>query len=103
MLDRTTKLMLALIILGLWGLLLRPVFTPLPTQAQQSQPLQLTAPVLAINPNTGVLYLAPADGNLYLFDPNTLQLRARAVYVPASVVARTGQRIPPTFTNPPLQ
>jgi hypothetical protein len=100
MIDRTTKLMLALIILGLWGLLLRPVFMPVPTQAQQSQPLQLTAPVLTINPNTGVLYLAPVDGNLYLFDPNTLQLRARAVYIPASVVPRTGQRIPPTFTNP---
>ena len=101
MLDRTTKLMLALIILGLWGLLLRPVFSPIPTQAQQTQQaLQLTAPVLAINPNTGVLYLAPADGNLYLFDPNTLQLRARAVYNPAAVVPRTGQRIPPTFTNP---
>ncbi len=98
MLDRSTKLMLALIILGLWGLLLRPVFSPIPTQAQQA--LQLTAPVLAINPNTGVLYLAPADGNLYLFDPNTLQLRARAVYNPAAVVPRTGQRIPPTFTNP---
>ena len=48
MLDRTTKLMLALIILGLWGLLLRPAFMPVPIQAQQSQPLQLTAPVLTI-------------------------------------------------------
>ena len=37
MIDRTTKLMLALIILGLWGLLLRPVFSPIPTQAQQSR------------------------------------------------------------------
>jgi hypothetical protein len=100
MLDRTTKLMLALIILGLWGLLLRPVFLAVPTQAQQSQTLQFATPVLMVNPNTGGVYLAPTDGNLYLFDPLTLQLRARAVYNPASVVTRTGQRIPPTFTNP---
>jgi|SRR5437899_2747824 len=102
MLDRTTKILLTLIVLGLWGLLLRPVFTPIPAGAQQANQLQLTAPMLTLNPVSGVLYLAPPDGNVYLFDPNTLELRARAVYAPASINPKTKQTKPATFTNPAL-
>jgi hypothetical protein len=34
MADRTTKFLLVVIALALWGLLLRPAATPIPTQAQ---------------------------------------------------------------------
>gem|GEM_PF-5124001 len=32
--DRSTKLLLTLLVIGLWGLLLRPYVTPTPVQAQ---------------------------------------------------------------------
>jgi hypothetical protein len=102
MLDRTTKLLLALLVLGIWALLLRPALTPVPVRAQQASTLSFPGPMLTINPVSGVLYLAPPDGNVYLFDPNTLQLRARAVYVPPTFVPKTGRQEPATFVNPAL-
>jgi hypothetical protein len=33
--DRTTKVLLALLVIGVWGLLLRPLLTAAPAQAQQ--------------------------------------------------------------------
>src|SRR5690349_15250458 len=86
MIDRTTKLLLGVIGLALWGLLLRPVITPLTTHAQDgilvagsSVTNPVFPPALVVNPANGGLYLAATDGNLYLFDANTLVLRARAV------------------------
>ncbi len=35
--DRTTKVLLALLVAGVWALLLRPLFVASPAQAQQSQ------------------------------------------------------------------
>ena len=102
MLDRTTKILLALLVLGVWGLLLRPALTPVPVHAQQASTLSFPGPMLTINPVSGVLYLAPSDGNVYLFDPNTLQLRARAVYVPPTFDPKTDQDKPATFANPAL-
>jgi hypothetical protein len=34
MMDRTTKFLLVAVAVALWGLLLRPAFTPIPAQAQ---------------------------------------------------------------------
>jgi hypothetical protein len=84
MFDRTTKLLLALIVLALWGLLLRPALSPLATHAQDTivtQPFasQVVAPALTVNPGSNSLYLASTDGSVYLFDATTLQLRARAI------------------------
>src|SRR5437763_1880624 len=63
MIDRTTKLLLALIVLALWALLLRPVLTPVPTQAA-AQPkvmplssVRFSAPVMLIHPTNGHLYV----------------------------------------------
>jgi len=99
MFDRTTKLLLALIVLGLWGMLLRPVFAPVRARAQDEGTLQVTSPVLAIHPNTGMVYLASREGNLYLFDPNTLQLRAQAIYKLGLEDNRSAEDRARTFIN----
>ena len=39
MIDRTTKTLLVLIAVALWGILLRPLFTPVAVRAEQSVPL----------------------------------------------------------------
>jgi hypothetical protein len=39
--DRTTKLLLFCIALALWGLLMRPTFTPMPVKAEGSSSGQL--------------------------------------------------------------
>jgi hypothetical protein len=103
MFDRTAKLLLALIVLGLWGLLLRPVFTPVPARAQVQSALQLTSPVLAIHPTTGMVYLATPDGNLYLFDQNTLQLRAQAIYKLGLEDNSSARERARTFINVPVK
>jgi hypothetical protein len=36
--DRSTKILLFLLVLGVWGLLLRPLFPSLVTHAQKAQP-----------------------------------------------------------------
>jgi hypothetical protein len=41
--DRTTKVLLLLIAIALWGLLLKSIFTPTPSEAQ-SQTTQTTTP-----------------------------------------------------------
>ena len=103
MVDRTTKHLLALVILGVWGLLLRQVFTPVPTQAQTQSvgqnAIQLTVPVMQIHPTTGALYLALPDGNLFVFDPDTLKLRHRAVYTRWFERRSTAEDKAPTYHN----
>lgn len=47
MADRTTRVLLVLITVALWGVLLRPLFTTTPAQAQQPPPPRQAAPVAA--------------------------------------------------------
>jgi hypothetical protein len=88
MIDRTTKLLLSLIVLALWGLLLRPVFTPVPSQAaarQRVTPLssaRFSAPVMQIHPTNGYLYVVDNAGCLYLVDQNSLGVRKTVLLVP---------------------
>lgn len=49
MFDRTTKALLAVIAIGIWGLLLRPLFTPVPLHAASSEP--------QIASSNGILYV----------------------------------------------
>ena len=76
MTDRTTKLLLGLIVLALWGLLLRPALTPLPAKAAPDAPAGATNGMVVTD--RGV-YLYSSDGSLYLFD-QSLNLRARAIH-----------------------
>ena len=39
--DRTTKILLALLVIGVWGLLLRPVFEPVTARAAETQTINL--------------------------------------------------------------
>ena len=56
--DKTTKTLLALIALALWGLLLRPFFTSAaPAQAQEAKP-----PAAQIGPLATVVTPAPRPG-----------------------------------------
>ena len=77
MLDRTTKLLLFALVLALWGLLLRPVFTPAPAHAQNSV-LDGAVATDGVIYTPGGIYLTPGDGNLFKFDLN-LNLQARAL------------------------
>jgi hypothetical protein len=85
------------------GLALAPGVHTVPTQAQGQSPIQLTTPVLAIHPTTGALYLATPYGNLYLFDPSTLQLRARAIYTFPFESRESAASRARTFINPPVK
>ena len=51
--DRTTKLLLALLVIGIWGLLLRPVFEPVTARAAESQTInvRLSADPIQLNVN----------------------------------------------------
>jgi len=71
--DRITKLLLALIALGLWGLLLRPVLTPTPTHAQDVTPFpQYSHPAIATMDRNRGVYAIDNAGYVYLLDPDTL-------------------------------
>jgi hypothetical protein len=87
MADRTTKALLALIVLALWGLLLRPALTPVPTQAADDQPGQTM-----VVTNNGV-YVFTRSGHVFLLDPFNLSVKARAIY------GITQQDPVPTFRN----
>lgn len=70
--DRTTKILLVIIAVGLWGTLLRPLFTPLAVRAQQPAPPtpSLAGSHIALPPALVVdknwIYVA-ADGYLTQF------------------------------------
>jgi hypothetical protein len=55
--DRTTKVLLLLIAIGLWGLLLRPLLAPSPVQAQGASSSAF-APVVAAD---GYVYVVAHD------------------------------------------
>ena len=63
--DRTTKLLLAALVVGVWGLLLKP--TVLPAQAQIPQPAAFT-PALALG-NDGIYVAVPTgqSGSVFRF------------------------------------
>jgi hypothetical protein len=73
--DRTIKLLLFALILGVWGLLLRPSFTPTPAQAQEKGSSPGTNGIVVTGDS---IFFAASDGSLYKFDLN-LNLQARAV------------------------
>jgi hypothetical protein len=78
MADRTTKVLLAVVAAGLWGLLLRPAFTPSPVQAQRppsAPPMAIAAmsPVYGDHGNfRGAVFVA-TGGEVYQFDLNNKQ------------------------------
>jgi hypothetical protein len=78
--DRTTKLLLVAIALALWGLLLRPAFTPVTANAQGSGGGQLVA--VGEGQNARVFLLDPGN-RLYRFSSNDLSVQARAIFDPA--------------------
>lgn len=79
--DRSTKVLLVLIAVALWGILLRPVFTPAPAQAQAQTTAQehiaapqqtKTAPVMQVftfqaggQPVTAVFVVADGYVSMY--------------------------------------
>jgi hypothetical protein len=105
MFDRTTKMLLATIALALWGLLLRPVFTPVPIHADTAPAAPNPNPVFTVTDKG--LYLYHSDGNIYLFNPSNLALMSRAFYVPAPVFdpspapVANGAKYPATFVVTP--
>ena len=77
MTDRTTKFLLVCIALALWGLLMRPAFTPIPAKAAGSDNGQLV--VVGEGPALRVFLFGPG-GRLYRFSPDDLSVRAHAVF-----------------------
>jgi hypothetical protein len=81
MADRTTKLLLFCIALALWGLLMRPTFTPMPVKAEgsrlpldagpESLPLRLERSLRA---GSGDL----RSGEGYLREPRAIAIGSRA-------------------------
>ena len=70
--DRTTKILLLAIAVGLWGLLLRPAFSPAPAQAQAAagaQPAGVPALTVAREQAGDRVFLAQ-DGNVFIFYPS---------------------------------
>jgi hypothetical protein len=76
--DRTTKMLLAAVALALWGLLMRPTFTPIPAKAAGGEGGQLV--VVGEGQTAGVYLLTPNGQNLYRFSPNDLSVIAHAHY-----------------------
>jgi hypothetical protein len=80
MIDRTTKLLLTVIALALWGFLLRPAFTVAPARAADAAPVDTTpssrfnAPVVRIHEQTGRVYVVDNAGWVYLLDKDTLEI-----------------------------
>jgi len=78
MADRTTKLLLFCIALALWGLLMRPAFTPIPAKAEGSSGGQLV--VVGEGQTARVFLVTPSGQGLYRFSPNDLSVIAHARY-----------------------
>ena len=76
MIDRTTKLLLVLLVIGVWGVLLQAAFTTLPLRATTGVAGAAGAPGMVVT-SRGV-YLYSQNGSLFWFDPE-LKLKARAV------------------------
>jgi hypothetical protein len=76
--DRTTQLLLLCIALALWGLLLRPAFTPVTANAQGSSGGQLV--VVGSGQTASVFLLTPSGQGVYRFSPNDLSLSAHTHY-----------------------
>jgi hypothetical protein len=68
MTDRTAKALLVAIAVALWGILLRPLFTPAPVQAQRNGPAGGAGAPAIHQAQNGVLYVA-ADGYLSMYQP----------------------------------
>jgi hypothetical protein len=81
MADRTTRFLLFCIALALWGLLLRPAFTPIATKAAGSDGGQLI--VVGEGQAARLFFLTPSGGKLYRFSPEDLSVRAYATFDPA--------------------
>ena len=79
MTDRTTKVLLFSIALALWGLLMRPAFTPIPAKAAGSDNGQL---VVVGEGQAARVFLLTPGGRLYRFSPDDLSVRAHAVFDP---------------------
>jgi hypothetical protein len=75
--DRTTKLLLAAIALALWGLLLRPAFTPIPTRAAEADSDHL---VVTGEGQATRIYLYGPGARVFRFDPNDLSVKASASF-----------------------
>jgi hypothetical protein len=76
--DRTTKLLLAATVLALWGLLMRPTFTPIPAKAAGVEGGQLV--VVGDGQTARIYLLSPNGQNLYRFGADDLSVRAHAHY-----------------------
>jgi hypothetical protein len=77
MTDRTTKLLLFCIALALWGLLLRPAFTPITASAQGSGDGQLVV-VGSGRQAPGIFLFTQIGQGVYRFSPNDLSVIAHA-------------------------
>ena len=72
--DRTIKVLLTLLVIGVWGLLLRPLFpiSPAYAQDQKANPLPPMSPVIVTAPPEHLVYVAAPvnfQGNLEVFKP----------------------------------
>jgi hypothetical protein len=76
MVDRNTKLLLLMLVIGVWGVLLQTAFTTLPLRSTTGGSGSIGAPGMVVTPR-GV-YLHHQSGTVYLLDPD-LKLKARAV------------------------
>ena len=65
MTQRTILVLLLLLVIGVWGLLLRPAITPLPVQAQNPEGNPISARGL-LSAGNG-LYVYSPGGNIYHF------------------------------------
>src|SRR5437870_197568 len=64
MTQRTTMVLLVLLVIGVWGLLLRPAVTPIPVHAQNGD---VTASDRALIFTANGVYLNAPNGNVYRF------------------------------------
>jgi hypothetical protein len=94
MLDRTTKLLLAVIAAALWGLLLRPALSPTPAQAQVGYTPFPSSSAARFVVDNGDIYLYDGFGRVYHFD-RSLNLLGRAV-----PVAQKNGQLSYTLTGP---
>jgi len=75
MTQRITMVLLLLLVIGVWGLLLRPVVTPLPVQAQNGGNTGGGSGLVAASYG---LYLYTPNGYVYHFAPD-LSIQDRAI------------------------
>jgi hypothetical protein len=76
MVDRTTKLLLLMLVIGVWGVLLQTAFATLPFHSTTGGTGSVGGPGMVVTPR-GV-YLHNQSGTVFLLDPN-LKLKAAAV------------------------